>query len=403
MGSDLTTPTHRPEVIIVGLGPAGRAVAHRCRARGLSVVAVDPHPDRTWTPTYAAWSDELPDWLPDGATAATVASVAVHTTGRRTLDRPYAVLDAAGLQRLLTLDGVTVLAGSAVQIGRTHVDLADGRKIQGATVIDARGLADQRNCPEQTAFGVVVDTATAAPILDGVSAWFMDWRNDNGAADTAIPSFLYAIPLNADEVLLEETCLVGRPALDPRELATRLHRRLAARGLGLTGTERIERVRFPVAAGPGARRSGATTFGARGAMTFGARGAMLHPGTGYSVAASLSAADPLATAIANGDNIDRALWPASARAIALLRTAGLRTLLHLDVDQVVPFFDAFFALPIPQQRAYLSDRTDAAGTAAAMGNLYRHLPANLRRAVTRSSLSVGKYSPIRRFSTIIER
>ncbi|KAA0023705.1 lycopene cyclase family protein [Antrihabitans cavernicola] len=382
------------DVVVVGLGPAGRALAHRCSVRGLDVVAVDPHPDRRWTPTYAAWSDELPGWLPDAAVGVTVASVGVWTARARTLARAYTVLDTPGLQQALTIDGVRVVAASATRVDRTSVTMSDGRIIKGSNVVDARGLFDASGLAEQTAFGLVVDSAVAEPILDGAAAWFMDWRSDNGAAPDDQPSFLYAVPTSDDRVLLEETCLVGRPALDQRELAARLRNRLAARSVGLTGTEQVERVRFAVEAPKRSRRGGATAFGSRGGM--------LHPGTGYSVAASLTCAEPLAAAIANGHNLDHTLWPARTKAIAALRAAGLRTLLDLDPTQVVPFFDAFFELPLPQQRAYLSQRTNFAETAAAMGNLFRVLPADLRRAVTGSSLSMGKYSPIRALSTIIE-
>ncbi|HEX2857892.1 MAG TPA: lycopene cyclase family protein, partial [Propionibacteriaceae bacterium] len=55
----------RPDVAVVGLGPAGRALAHRLLARGARVLAVDPHPERPWLPTYGGWAHQLPDWLPE--------------------------------------------------------------------------------------------------------------------------------------------------------------------------------------------------------------------------------------------------------------------------------------------------------------------------------------------------
>ena len=45
------------QVAVLGLGPAGRAAASRLTAASVEVVAVDPAPDRRWTPTYAAWAD----------------------------------------------------------------------------------------------------------------------------------------------------------------------------------------------------------------------------------------------------------------------------------------------------------------------------------------------------------
>ena len=83
----------------------------------------------------------------------------------------------------------------------------------------------------------------------------MDWRPDNGAPGAAPRSFLYAVPIGGGATLLEETCLAGRPALDSTELRDRLHHRLRARGIELTGSAAVERVRFPVQGGhPGRHR-----------------------------------------------------------------------------------------------------------------------------------------------------
>src|SRR3546814_10798569 len=63
-------------------------------------------------------------------------------------------------------------------------------------------------------YGIVVERDRAEPILEGADAWFMDWRTDNGARHGEAPSFLYAVALDDDRILLEETCLVGRPPLE---------------------------------------------------------------------------------------------------------------------------------------------------------------------------------------------
>ena len=47
----LVTAATTFDVAVVGLGPAGRALASRCAARGLSVLAVDPRPEAVWAPT----------------------------------------------------------------------------------------------------------------------------------------------------------------------------------------------------------------------------------------------------------------------------------------------------------------------------------------------------------------
>lgn len=357
-----------PDVVIVGLGPAGRALTHRCLANGLRVVSIDPHPERAWLPTYATWADELPSWLPGNAIAHVVRSPSVWTTQRQTLHRSYCLLDNTQLHAALDIDDAYVIADVAAQVDHTSVTLADGRTVNGKTVIDARGAVGSRGRAQQSAYGIVVDIDTAAPAMEGADAWFMDWRMDNGAGPGDIPSFFYAMPLGGDEVLLEETCLVGRPPVDLRELRTRLTTRLIRRGVIRTGDERVECVRFPVES-------------SRAAGAFGARGGLMHPATGYSVAACLSAADPVAMALAHHGSVRRALWPMSAKTVDTLRRIGLRALLSMDTEQTAAFFSTFFELPLPLQRAYLSGRTEVRSTARSMRALFASAPAEVRHAL----------------------
>lgn len=107
----------------------------------------------------------------------------------------------------------------------------------------------------------------------------------------------------------------------------------------------------------------------------------MHPGTGYSVAAALNEADVVASAIARGDDPQRELWPHSARGVAALRRVGLNALLTLDPDDVEAFFARFFALPVDQQRAYLSDRRDAAATAKVMMSIMASSPRRVRKTL----------------------
>ena len=362
---------------MLGLGPAGRAAASRLAAAGVAVVAVDPAPDRRWTPTYAAWEDELPAWFPSGIVATRTAHARAWAGGEHRLDRTYVVLDTPGLQRSLDLGGTRVVRGSVVDAGAHRVELADGSALEADLVLDARGSRVRDDRAAQTAYGLVLPNERAAP---AGGPWFMDWRRDHGAGPDAVPSFLYAVPLDADHTLLEETCLVGRPALGLDELRRRLERRLAARGVVLTGDEPVERVRFSVEA------ESATTTGLDRPLALGARAGVMHPATGYSVAVSLRLAEDVALAVSTGRDVAGVLWPASARRVQRLREMGLTTLLRLPPGGVERFFAAFFALPPARQRAYLSDRTDPAGTLAAMARMARTLPPGLTAVAVGSAL-----------------
>ena len=85
--------------IVVGGGPAGRGLAHRLREHGVSTTLVDPHPDRIWQATYAAWTDELPNWLSTNAFGSRMDTVAVHARTRHEIARGYTVLDNAPSQQ----------------------------------------------------------------------------------------------------------------------------------------------------------------------------------------------------------------------------------------------------------------------------------------------------------------
>ncbi|WP_324190641.1 lycopene cyclase family protein [Nocardia beijingensis] len=367
----------KPDLVVCGLGPAGRALAHRAVLRGLTVTAIDPAPERRWTATYGMWADELPGWLSPQVVAATVARPMAWGTRAHRVDRPYVVLDTARLQAALHLGDANVVSDRVVRVGPRQVTSASGATITAARVVDARGLARSPARAEQTAYGLVVDVGRCA----GLGPLFMDWRPDNGADPGDLPSFLYAVPLDDERMLLEETCLAGRPALTGAQLRTRLLARLRARDVRLTGDEPVEHVRFPVQGGrPGSRR-------------FGAAGGFLHPATGYSVGAALAAAD----AVAAG----RDVWPATARVVHRLRGAGLRALLALPPGDLPLFFDTFFGLSPDAQRAYLSGRTDLAGTVAAMSALFAALPGPLRRRVAAATLGVAVPSRGRRASAMM--
>ena len=371
----------RTQVAVLGLGPAGRAAASRLTAAGVDVLAVDPSPERRWTPTYAAWEDELPAWLPGEVVATRTAHARAWAGGEHRLERTYVVLDTPGLQRSLDLTGVEVVRGSVVDAGARRVDLADGTALEADVVLDARGSRVRDDRAAQTAYGLVLPNDRAAP---AGGPWFMDWRRDHGAGPDAVPSFLYAVPLDAGHTLLEETCLVGRPALGLDELRGRLERRLAARGVRLTGDEPVERVRFSVEAEHAVRTSRRAARDRPVAL--GARAGVMHPATGYSVAVSLRLAEDVALGVAAGHDVRDVLWPASARRVQRLREMGLTTLLRLPPDGVERFFTAFFALPPTRQRAYLSDRTDPAGTLAAMARMVQTLPAGLTAVALASAL-----------------
>jgi len=383
----------RTDVLVVGAGPAGLALAGACARLGLSTDVVDPAPDRTWTATYGMWSRELPPDLPESVVSARAAGRAIAVTEHR-LGWDYAILDVPRLQAHLTDGLVGVRMHAARVVGSPEagvVALADGSHLRASVVVDAGGGArpldrttSRRTAAAQTAYGVIVDEAVASPFVADGDALFMDWRADHG--ETGWPTFLYVIPLGDGTVLMEETSLARRPGLPLVTLRRRLHERLARHGISAPEDARSERVSFRV---DHPRHRGPATIG------FGAAAPLIHPATGFSVASSLRLAPQVASALATHLPDDPAgalaaaqktIWPLDARVVHHVRRIGLESLLRMPPSDVPGFFEQFFALPEAHRWTYLTARDDVGGIVAAMNCLFRTSSGRLRRHLVTSAV-----------------
>ncbi|GAB2561535.1 lycopene cyclase family protein [Nocardia heshunensis] len=349
------------DVCVVGLGPTGRALAHRAMAAGLRVVAIDPRPTRLWAPTYSCWVDELPEWLGHNAIASRIDAPVVWTTAEHRIPRPYCVLSKQGLFDALPLDDATVVTGRARIVEAHRVELADGTEVRAATVFDTRGQAAPAARRTASAHGIFVDEDIAAPMVREGEGLLLDWRDENGAGPDEPPSFLYSVPLGDGTVIFEETSLGLRGGMPQHELRRRTLNRLAAHGIRLRGDEPTEAAHYPLDAHPPQAGRGEV-------IPFGSRGGMMHPITGYCVADSLSLVDTAIDAVQRGTDPVEALWPRQARLVHWMRMRGVYGLGRLTTAQSKAMFDAFFTRPPRQQRALLSAHADytALGTALFM-------------------------------------
>ncbi|VEG58640.1 lycopene cyclase family protein [Mycolicibacterium aurum] len=376
----------RVDVLVVGGGPAGMALAGACTRLGLTTGLLDSAPDKPWTATYGMWSRELPADLPASLVAARAAGRAIALTEHR-LGWDYAVLDVPALRAHLAdgLTGVQIHAGRAVgspEVG--VVALADGSHLRASVVIDAGGQArpldptTSRRVPAaQTAYGLIVDQETAAPLIAPGDAMFMDWRADHGEAGW--PTFLYVVPLGGGQVLVEETSLARRPGLPLATLRRRLAARLARHGIEPPKDAASEKVSFRI---DHRRHRGP------GVLGFGAAAPFIHPATGFSLATSLALAPQVAAALAAhlpGDPgtaltaARRTVWPFEAKVVHRLRRIGLEALLRMPPTEVPGFFEEFFALPESHRWTYLTGRDDLRGMTAVLGRLFLGADGRLRR------------------------
>lgn len=370
------------DVAVVGLGPAGRGLASACVARGLSVLVVDPRPEAVWTPTYGLWADEL-GALPPSAVRASVTGPQLRAHGVHRMDRTYVVLDNAAVQAALSLEHATV------RRARLNDDEVSALRAEAHVVVDARGarpagLLPDDSSPAQTAYGIVLRREAAAPALQGADSLFMDWRTDwagpQGPSGTA--TFLYAIPLGGDRVLLEETCLAAAPGLPIDVLKARLFRRLRSRGVreeALANPLDREVVRIPMRGRGSEPPAGTLAYGTAG------RGGNLV--TGYSVAHALARADAVAGDLQSALAAGRRPVPLDPPGPAdTLREAGLRALLRLDVEGTLALFEAFGRLHPARQRDFLSGDAGVRGQAAAMWGMFARMPWSGRTELARATL-----------------
>lgn len=370
------------DVVVAGAGPAGLSAAAACAAAGLRTVLVAPSL-RVWTPTYCLWADQLdaaagPLGLDPATAAARYSPTVVRTAagGERRLERGYArlrneLVHAALLDRFRAHGG-EVCTGRVTGLlrdgDRETAVLADGSRLTGRRVLDARGGGP--GTAQQRAWGEVVEGPVAGLVPPG-GALLMDWT---ALVDPAAPpAFLYGLPLDDGTVLLEATSLAARPPVPLGALRARLAALLDAHGVRPAGGP--ERVAIPLDARPRAAGPGAP---------LGAAAGLVHPATGYSVASSLRLGPRVAATLAAGADPRPVVRAARPRTTAALLDLGLEVLLPLDSAGTDAFFAAFFTLPEAAWSGYLDVGSPPRAVAAAMARVFAALPGPQRTRLLRS-------------------
>ncbi len=369
----------RCEIAVIGAGPSGLSLACALAERGADVVTISPEWPAPWPNNYGVWRSEMERYAPD------LLACASHTWEQpvvwigdedapRTLERAYMKFDNHALrqhftQRYEAHNGRHLAAFATKQVTHTdtesHVVCRDGQRVEAALIIDASGhspLLVERGTPDapgyQIAYGVRAEIVRGAEALASMS--LMDWRlpaPDASEDVRADPSFLYVMPLGDNEVFVEETSLVGRPAVSMVEMERRLWRRLERMGVHLGEALEIERCRIPM--GHALPRTDTRVVGWGGAAS------MVHPATGYQVARAFSWAPETASRIAEalGDGArgaalsqvaHDAVWTPQRRQQRRLYMYGMEALLRLDYAGVCDFFLGFFSLPSHLWGGYLS-------------------------------------------------
>lgn len=268
------------DVVVVGCGPAGLALAAELAGQGLSVALVGH--DRPFVNNYGVWEDEFRALgLEHTLDHVWADAVCYFREGREVrVGRAYGRVCRrrlrAHLLRRCADAGVRFLAGEVEGVDTANAGGGGGGgappaavRVRGGAVLGARlvtlasGAAAGRllrydpgspGVAAQTAYGIEAEVEGYGDAFDPGAMLFMDYRrhhtglypgtarrqrpgqHPNGAAGLwgtggETPSFLYAMPLGGGRVFLEETCLVAKPALPFAVLKRRLERRCEALGI----------------------------------------------------------------------------------------------------------------------------------------------------------------------------
>lgn len=165
-----------PRAIVMGLGPAGRAAAHRAAARGWRVLALDPS-GGSMPSTVGSWVHQLPGWLPRSAVASRFRPSVIAPDGRRrVLADDYAVLDTGILAELggFEVRREAAIGGVGFKFSAKEEPGASG--IKGALLrvagVLGRVPALFRPDPDEGPSARLLDEPDDADEDDGLGEWF---------------------------------------------------------------------------------------------------------------------------------------------------------------------------------------------------------------------------------------
>ncbi len=394
-------------VLVAGSGPAALAAAVACARRGLQVTVLGGE-DRPWIPNYGGWVEELagvgladdlgPVW-PD-------AQVVFDDSGPVSTRRAYARVHKERLRARLLSEcatlGVEVLWQQAVAVDHaprhSTVTDDDGRAHTAQIVVDATGHRSVfvRRSGEPTLFQAAVGrwgkpTPNPWPVDRMV---FMDLRQGPwiDKLGTAVPTFLYAMPLGPERVFVEETSLVRGPAVPFAILRARLDERLGADGISGVWDDEEELCLFPM--------DNPVPDLHQRVVGFGAAASMVHPASGYQLARAFGTAprlaDALATSLTSGAApaaVARSGWQAIWSREDLVRhelhLLGTRVVAGLDADDTRRFFETFFAMPEFTWTRYLAATPRVRDVMGAMMSMWWQGDRHTRLTLTRSGLGLG--------------
>ncbi|GBG71583.1 hypothetical protein CBR_g8999 [Chara braunii] len=329
----LTLPEYDPakpvpvalDLLVVGSGPAGLAVAQLVSSCGLRVCCVDPSPKAIWPNNYGVWVDEfeamdLLDCL-DHTWPRAVVYLDDGPNHVKNLSRPYGRVNRVRLKSKMMekciQNGVTFYKDKVESVehddeGSTVV-CRNGVQIRSKVVLDATGHSrrlvkyDEPFDPGyQAAYGILAEVDRHPFDVDAML--FMDWRDSHLARDPSmrrrnkqLPTFLYAMPFSDNRIFLALKVAFPRIRNDVRSRIYLWQHDKYCQGMMpiavLTNRKAILSSLYVVYRYCLIPMGGVLPSIPQRVLGIGGTAGMVHPSTGYMIARTLAAAPDLAQAI----------------------------------------------------------------------------------------------------------
>ncbi|MFS7916614.1 putative lycopene epsilon-cyclase [Helianthus anomalus] len=407
------------DLVVIGCGPAGLALAAESAKRGLNVGLIGP--DLPFTNNYGVWEDEFIGLGLEGCIEHVWRDTVVYLDDNdpiligRAYGRVSRDLLHEELLRRCVESGVSYLSSKVERIteapnGQSLIECEGNITIPCRLATVASGAASgkllqyelggPRVCV-QTAYGVEVEVESIP--YDPSLMVFMDYRDytkhKSQSLEAQYPTFLYVMPMSPTKVFFEETCLASKEAMPFELLKTKLMSRLKTMGIRITKTYEEEWSYIPV--------GGSLPNTEQKNLAFGAAASMVHPATGYSVVRSLSEAPNYAAVIAKilgqgnskqmvdlgryTTNISKqaweTLWPLERKRQRAFFLFGLALIVQMDIEGTRTFFRTFFRLPTWMWWGFLGSSLSSTDLIVFAFYMFIIAPHSLRMGLVRHLLS----------------
>jgi len=402
-----------PDVLVLGAGPAGMAIASALGKEKLDVEVLSPNgPDEPWPNTYGIWGKEVDQLgLQDLLEYRWKNTVSFFGHGaleeqddenkatEHSLD--YGLFDKKKLHNYwfneCNKSFIKWHQGFANKIHfekyKSTVTTKDGKTYSARLVVDATGydpvFLKLKSCGPlavQTCYGIV-GNFSKPPLKKGQFV-LMDYRNDhlNEEQRKEPPTFLYAMDMGDGKYFLEETSLGLVNPLTMENLKERLEKRLSYRNISITSMQHEELGLFlpmnmPI---PDFKQQ---------ILGYGGAASMVHPASGYLIGNVLRRAPLVAKAVSEAiknKNLStyhiarkgwETLWSKELIRKKSLYQFGLEKLMRFDEKLLREFFGSFFQLPKNQWYGFLTDTLSLKEIVYAMCVMFIKAPWSVKKGL----------------------